>query len=66
MALLPDDHRVLYQAFLDQAAQDASLTPWLAKLPEQLESSCNFGMRHCRDWAAIGEIEQVDVSRNAS
>ena len=38
MALLPDDHRVLYQAFLDQAAQDASLTPWLAKLPEQLAS----------------------------
>jgi len=38
VALLPDDHRVLYQAFLDQATQDASLTPWLAKLPEQLAS----------------------------
>ena len=38
MALLPDDHRVLYQAFLDQATQDASLTPWLAKLPGQLAS----------------------------
>ena len=38
MALLPDDHRVLYQAFLDQAAQDASLTPWLAKLPDHLAS----------------------------
>ena len=36
MALLPDDHRVLYQAFLDQATHDASLTPWLAKLPELL------------------------------
>ena len=36
MAPLPDDHRAIYQAFLDQAALDASLTPWLAKLPEQL------------------------------
>ncbi|MGY4878007.1 tRNA 5-methoxyuridine(34)/uridine 5-oxyacetic acid(34) synthase CmoB [Vreelandella aquamarina] len=31
MALLPDDHRVLYQAFLDQ-----ELTEWLARLPQQL------------------------------
>ena len=31
MALLPDDHRVLYQAFLDQ-----ELTEWLALLPQQL------------------------------
>ncbi len=36
MAPLPDDHRAIYQAFLDQATLDASLTPWLAKLPEQL------------------------------
>ena len=33
---LPDDHRALYQAFLDQAVLDSSLTAWLAKLPEQL------------------------------
>ncbi|MGS2743057.1 tRNA 5-methoxyuridine(34)/uridine 5-oxyacetic acid(34) synthase CmoB [Halomonas sp. LS-001] len=31
MALLPDDHRVLYQAFLDQ-----ELTEWLTLLPQQL------------------------------
>jgi len=31
VALLPDDHRVLYQAFLDQ-----ELTEWLALLPQQL------------------------------
>ena len=31
MTLLSDDHRVLYQAFLDQ-----ELTEWLALLPQQL------------------------------
>ncbi|BBI60989.1 hypothetical protein HSBAA_22950 [Vreelandella sulfidaeris] len=36
MAPLSDDHRAIYQAFLDQAALDSSLTAWLAKLPEQL------------------------------
>ncbi|WP_447893604.1 tRNA 5-methoxyuridine(34)/uridine 5-oxyacetic acid(34) synthase CmoB [Vreelandella sp. GE22] len=33
---LPEDHRALYQAFLDQAALDDALLPWLARLPEQL------------------------------
>ncbi|MFI0471587.1 tRNA 5-methoxyuridine(34)/uridine 5-oxyacetic acid(34) synthase CmoB [Halomonas sp. HMF6819] len=33
---LPDDHQALYRAFLDQAAQNDALLPWLARLPEQL------------------------------
>ncbi|MYL22670.1 tRNA 5-methoxyuridine(34)/uridine 5-oxyacetic acid(34) synthase CmoB [Halomonas alkaliantarctica] len=58
---LPEDHRLLYQAFLDQG-----LTRWLAKLPEQLAAGLDR-KRHgdLPMWEkAVAKLPELPVERH--